>query len=390
MRKVIIILIVLFALSCKNKEKGLVLPPIIEKELCKSVYLNQSLKSELYTVETYVDSSIQKVSFTVLSSILKRASADKGFVVVMETNSGKVKALVTLDKDENFKYNFSKNIDINTPIEPGSFIKTFDMMALLEDKKADTSSVYSTHNGKVSFYGKTINDSHEGGFGDISLGKALLYSSNTVFAQAITQTYAKNPNQFVTKFNQFRLGTNLDLPFANSNNQIIPYPKSNNWSNISLPWMSIGYGLTLSPIQILTYYNGIANGGEVVKPLFLAKINNKQEQTKYYEKTILVSKMCSVQTLVQIQDLLKKVVTEGTGLSCKSEKVSIAGKTASVQINYANGGDKQYLSGFVGYFPITKPKYSVITIIMNPKSQENYYGADLAGAVVKEIAEKIK
>jgi cell division protein FtsI (penicillin-binding protein 3) len=148
--------------------------------------------------------------------------------------------------------------------------------------------------------------------------------------------------------------------------------------------------MALSPIQILTYYNGIANNGEVVKPLFLAEIKNKEGQIKLYDKKVLKSKMCSVQTLVQIQDLLKKVVTEGTGLSSKSKKVAIAGTMASVQINYVRGGDKHYLSGFVGYFPSTNPKYSVIAIISNPKSPNNYYGADLAGVVVKNIAEKIQ
>jgi cell division protein FtsI (penicillin-binding protein 3) len=389
MKKIWSLAVALCVISCTKSP--LEITPQQEKEVvAKSYGFNtNNLQVDLSAV-TYIDTTIQRQSLESLKKQLQEYEADYGCVLVMETHTGKIRAMVNLEST-NGKVNEAKtNFAIANYIEPGSFIKTLDVMALLEDKKADTSTVYNTHNGEVRFYGKSIQDSHEGGFGAISLGKALLYSSNTVFAQAITQAYDKNPNQFVAKFEHFQLGTNLDLPFSNSNNQIIPNPKSNNWSKISLPWISFGYGLSLSPIQILTYYNGIANGGEVVKPLFLAEIKNKQGQTKRYEKTVLTSKMCSDQTLVQIQDLLNKVVTEGTGLSSKSKKVAIAGKTASVQINYASGVGAHYLSGFVGYFPSTNPKYSVIAIISNPKSSNTYYGADLAGIVAKKIVENIQ
>ncbi len=387
MRKIWLVAVALCVLSCTRSP--LEITPQQEKEVVAKAYgFNTNNSQRELIALTCIDSTIQKHSKEVLLQSVQEYDADYGSVLVMETHTGKIRAIVNLEA-ANGRVNESKtNYAIANYIEPGSFIKTLDLMALLEDKKADTSTVYSSNNGKVTFYGKTIQDSHEGGFGEISLGKALLYSSNTVFTQAITQAYDKNPNQFVAKYKQFQLGTNLGLPFSNSNNQIIPQPNSSQWSAISLPWMSFGYGLTLSPIQILTYYNGIANGGEVVQPLFLSEIKNEEGQTKRYEKKVLTSKMCSDKTLVQIQDLLKKVVKEGTGLSCKSTKIAIAGKTASVQINYASGADKHYLSGFVGYFPSEKPKYSIIVILNNLKKV--YYGADVAGVVVKDIAEKIQ
>ena len=389
MRQLFFISLVLSVISCSKAP--LELTPKQEKEVVAKAYgfNTNNLQRELSAI-TCIDSTIQKQSEESLKKKLTEYSADNGCVIVMETNTGKIRAMVNMGS-VNGKVDESKtNYAIHNYMEPGSFIKTFDLMALLEDKKVDTSTVYSSNKGKVSFYGKTVQDSHEGGYGDISLGKALLYSSNTIFAQAVTQAYAKNPTQFVAKFKQLQLGTNIEIPFTNANNQIIPQPNSSQWSAISLPWMSFGYGLTLSPIQILTYYNGIANGGEVVKPLFLSEIKNTKGQIKSYDKTVLASKMCSEQTLLQIQDLLKRVVTEGTGLSCKSTKVAIAGKTASVQINYSGGGNIHYLSGFVGYFPSTKPKYSLIAIVSNPKSPTAYYGADVAGIIVKNIAEKIQ
>ena len=145
-------------------------------------------------------------------------------------------------------------------------------MALLEDQKADTSTVYSSRNGEIRYYGKLIRDSYKGGYGDISLGKALIYSSNTIFAQAIDQVYSKKPIEFTSKFKKYQLGVNLDLPFTSTSKPIIPQPNSKYWSSISLPWMGFGYGLILSPIEILTYYNAIANNGEAVKPLFVNEI----------------------------------------------------------------------------------------------------------------------
>lgn len=388
MRQVFFISLVLSVISCSKAP--LKLTPQQEQEIASIAYgFETHSKKDEFAITTFIDSTIQKQSKEVLLQSIQVNDADNGCVLVMETNTGKLRAMVNMESI-NGKVDESKtNYAIHNYMEPGSFIKTLDVMALLEDKKADTSTVYSSNKGKVSFYGKTVQDSHEGGYGDISLGKALLYSSNTVFAQAVTQAYAKNPTQFVAKFKQLQLGTNLEIPFTNANNQIIPQPNSSQWSAISLPWMSFGYGLTLSPIQILTYYNGIANGGEVVKPLFLSEIKNTKGQIKSYDKTVLASKMCSEQTLLQIQDLLKRVVTEGTGLSCKSKKVAIAGKTASVQINYGKPkATKQFLSGFVGYFPSSKPKYSIIVIISNPRKV--YYGADVAGVVVKNIVEKIQ
>jgi cell division protein FtsI (penicillin-binding protein 3) len=387
-RLISIIVIALSLFSCSKAP--LELTPKKEQEIASTAYgYSTTTQKEEYVITTFIDSTIQKQSKEVLLQSIQENDADNGCVLVMETNTGKVCAMVNLESINGKVIQSKSNYAIHNYMEPGSFIKTFDMMALLEDKKADTSTVYSSHNGKISFYGKTIKDTSEGGYGDLSLGNALVYSSNTIFVQAITKAYSSNPNQFVNKFNQYQFGINLDLPFSNSNLQSIPQPKSADWSNISLPWMSFGYGLAVSPIQILTYYNGIANGGEVVKPLFLSEIKNKDGETKQYGKKVIKSKICSDITLVKIQDLLKKVVTEGTGLSCKSEYVAIAGKTATVQINYKNGRDKQYLSGFVGYFPSSKPKYSIVTIISNPKSPKAYFGADLAGVLAKNIVEKI-
>lgn len=383
----VLVVVVLSVLSCSKAPLELTLQQ--EQDVVSTAYgYDVPAKKIEFSITTFIDSTIQKQSKELLLQSIQDNDANNGCVLVMETNTGKVRAMVNLESIKGKVIESKTNYAIQNFIEPGSFVKTLDVMALLEDKKADTSTVFSSNKGKVTFSGKTIQDTHEGGYGNLSLGDALVYSSNTIFATAITDAYKNNPNQFVSKFKQYHLGTNLEIPFSNANKQIIPQPNTSKWSAISLPWMSFGYGLTTSPIQILTYYNGIANGGEVVKPLFLSEIKNTEGEIKSYEKTVLSSQICSKSTIVQVQDLLRKVVTDGTGLSCKSKSVAISGKNASVQINYdKTGNNKNFLSGFVGYFPSSKPKYSIVVILNNPKKV--YFGADVAGDVVKKIAEKI-
>lgn len=386
MIKIYLFSFMLLIVSCKKNP--LILSKNQENNIVTSNYrFNNKFVKDL-EVKTFLDSDLQKQSHKALLQSVQFNDADNGCVLVMETNTGKVRAMVNLESINGKVIESKTNYAIQNYIEPGSFVKTLDVMALLEDKKADTSTVYSSNNGKVTFYGKTIQDTHKGSYENLSLGNALVYSSNTIFATAITQAYKNNPNQFVSKFKQYYFGTNLEIPFSNTNKQIIPQANTSNWSAISLPWMAFGHGLTLSPIQVLNYYNTIANGGEAVQPLFLSQIKDKEGRTKKYEKKVLSSQICSKSTIVQIQDLLRNVVVNGNGLSSKTERISISGKTSSIQINYGKPKLKeQYLSGFVGYFPSEKPRYSIIVILSNPKSPKIKYGTDLAGVVVKSIAE---
>lgn len=389
--KSILIILMLALLLISGKKLALEISPKLENELCKSAYYPSKNRNTDYVVTTFIDSAIQKQANKSLLESLKEYDADYGCVLIMETSTGKIRSMVNLTKQSNGKYKDTLNYAVYEFSEPGSFIKTFDLMALLEDKKADTSTIYSSHKGEVKFYGKKVRDSHKGGYGDLSLGNAFLYSSNTIFAQAIEKAYSSNPKQFTDKFNQYGLNQDLGLVFANTNNQFIPQPFSKDWSKISLPWISFGYGLSFSPIKILTYYNAIANKGEMVKPLFLSEIKTASGYSKSYSKSVLNPKICSDNTIAILQDLLRKVVTDGTGSSCNTSQVAIAGKTSTTQILYEDTTSKpKFSSGFVGYFPENNPKYTLISIVNNPQVDKSYYGFDVAGMVVKDIAENIK
>jgi cell division protein FtsI (penicillin-binding protein 3) len=371
-----------FIVSCT---KQIEITPQLEKELSKTVFQDEAVKKDGYSFENTIDSSIQNSANQALLASLKEHEADNGFVIIMETNTGKIKSLVGLEKTEGSNYVKSKKIVIDIPFEPGSLIKPFNLMSLLEDSKADTSSVYDSKGGKISFYGSQVKDSQPGS-NKLSLRNAFLNSSNTIFAQAIDNVYKNNPQQYIDNFQKFGLSASFSQISSKS---IILSPKSEGWANITLPWMGFGYGVQVTPIQLLTYYNSIANDGVMVEPLFLNTIKKEGELVKEYAKPLVVKTSTSNKSNVLLKSLLRDAVAKGVCKNVDSDKISISGYAATTQINYSEGnGILKYASSFVGYFPSDKPKYTILVYINNPKTAKGYYGSVVAGNVVKSIAEK--
>jgi cell division protein FtsI (penicillin-binding protein 3) len=369
--------------SCTKQNE---ITPQLEKELAKTIFQTESVKIDGYSIETAIDSSIQNNANQALLASLMQYEADNGYVVIMETNTGKIKSLIGLEKTEGSNYVKSKKVAIDMPIEPGSLIKPFNLMSLLEDKKADTSSVYDAKGGIVSFYGRNIKDS-QSGLNKLSLGNAFINNSNTIFAQAIDNAYKNNPQQYIDNYQKFGLSASFSQISSKS---IISSPKSEGWANITLPWMGFGYGLQVSPIQLLTYYNSIANNGVMVEPLFLNAIKKEGEVVKEYAKPLVVKTSTSNKSNVLLKSLLRDAVAKGVCKIVNSDKVTISGYAATTQINYSEGnGVSKYASSFVGYFPSDKPKYTVLVYINNPKTAKGLDGSLVAGTVVKSIAEKI-
>lgn len=360
--------------------------PQLEKELAKTVFQSESVIKDNYSIETSIDSSIQNSANQALLASLKEHEADNGFVVIMETNTGKIKSLIGLEKTEGSNYVKSKKVAIDMPIEPGSLIKPFNLMSLLEDNKADTSSVYDAKGGNISLYGRNIKDSQSGN-NKLSLGNAFINNSNIIFAQAIDNLYKNNPQQYIDNFQKFGLSASFSQI---SNKSIILSPKLEGWANIILPWMGFGYGVQLTPIQLLTYYNSIANNGVMVEPLLLNAIKNEGELVKEYAKPIVVKTSISKKSNVILKSLLRDAVSKGVCKIVNSDKITISGYAATTQINYSDGdGTLKYASSFVGYFPSDKPKYTILVFINNSNPTKGGYGSLGAGTVVKSIAEKL-
>lgn len=337
-----------------------------------------------------IDVYIQDIAHHALLKQLQHYNADHGCVVVMETKTGDVKAISNLKRGSEGGYHESYNYAISESHEPGSTFKLLSLMNVLEDKVADTGTVYSTHNGELVIYGRKVRDSKEGGYGEISLARGFELSSNTVIVQAVYDNYKHNPARFVDRLNAIKLNQKLGIPLAGEGMPRIPQPTDSNWSGLSLPWMAYGYGLSMTPLQTLTVYNAIANNGVMVKPQFVKEVRELDEVVKSFDDEIIHPKICSQGTIDKLKAVLENVVKRGTGSKLYSEHFSMAGKTGTAQVNYGQGKDNlYYASSFVGYFPADEPKYSCIVVIHKPDKTTGYYGADVAGPVFLKIAQKI-
>jgi cell division protein FtsI (penicillin-binding protein 3) len=376
-----------------NGKDGKVLKQKIAKGQWKPIRdVNEIDPQDGYDVISTIDVFIQDIAHHALLKQLTDYEADHGCVVVMETKTGKIKAISNLGRAADGSYYETTNYAVAESHEPGSTYKLVDMMVLLEDKKIDTSAVFDSHGGVIKYSGKSVRDSHEGGYGKISLARGFEVSSNTVMVQAVYNNYKNNPSQFVNHVNSFGLNKTLGLPIKGEGKPFVPQPSDKNWSNISLPWMAFGYGVSITPLQTLTFYNAVANNGVMVKPQFVSEIKEWNRTIKKYDTEVINKKICSQETILKLHAVLENVVKKGTGSKLYSKDFSMAGKTGTAAVNYAkNGGsEKYYASSFVGYFPAEKPKYSCIVVVHKPNTaNNNYYGADVAGPVFKRIAQKI-
>ncbi len=346
-----------------------------------------------YDVYTTIDVNIQDIAHHALLEQLEKYKADHGCVVVMDVKTGEIKAISNLGRNKEGYYYERLNYAVGESHEPGSTFKLMALAVALEDKVIDTTTIVDTENGILSFYGKKVRDSKNGGYGKISVAKAFEVSSNTGIVKAIHNSYKDNPKKFVDGLYEMNLQDTLSLPLIGEGKPIIPDPRIKNgrWSGIALEWMAFGYGVSFTPLQTLTFYNAIANDGEMVRPRFIKEVKEFGNTIESFDKEVINKKVCSEETLLKLQELLKNVVKKehGTGNKLYSKNFSMAGKTGTCQKDYQVKGKHNYISSFVGYFPVEAPKYSCIVVIHEPDKNVGYYGADVSGPVFKKIAQKI-
>lgn len=346
-----------------------------------------------YDIYTTIDVNIQDIAHHALLEQLEKYKADHGCVVVMETKTGEIKAISNLGRNNQGYYYERLNYAVGESHEPGSTFKLMAVTAALEDKVIDTSDIVDTKKGVLSFYGKKVRDSHRGGYGKISISEAFEVSSNTGIVAAIDKAYNNNPEKFVDRLYKMNLNNNLDLPIIGEPNPIIPDPRIKNkrWSGIALQWMAYGYGVSFTPLQTLTFYNAIANDGEMVKPQFLKEVRAFDKTIVPFKKEVLNKQICSKETVAKVKKMLKNVVEKdhGTGHKLYSPNFSMAGKTGTCQKDYSQKDKLSYISSFAGFFPADNPKYSCVVVIHEPDKSVGYYGADVSGPVFKKIAQKI-
>ena len=344
-----------------------------------------------YDVISTLDVHIQDIAHHALLEQLEKYEASYGSVVLMETKTGQIKAISNLSKTSKGTYYESLNHAVGESHEPGSTFKLMTMMALLEDTAIDTSYVVDTQRGVARFYDRKVYDSKRGGYGKISLAEAFKYSSNTAFAKVLYKKYKNQPRRLLDRYFNIGLNKKLNVSIKGEGLPKFPYPGDRNWYGTTLPWMAFGYGVSMTPLQVLTFYNAIANDGEMVKPQFVKEVHNWGKVATTFKKEILNPAVCSRKNVVILQDLLKQVVTDGTARNLRNSSVKIAGKTGTCQKNYNKSSEKElsYISSFVGYFPADEPKYSCIVVIHEPNKEKGFYGNEVAAPVFDKIAQKI-
>lgn len=338
---------------------------------------------------TTIDLKIQDVAHHALLAQLEKFEADHGSVVVMETKTGEIKAISNLGRTSKGTYFEQRNYAIYESHEPGSTFKLMGMVVALEDKVIDTAEVIDTEKGVIRFHGKPVRDSHHGGYGKISAARVFELSSNVGIVKIIDEHYKENPQKFIDGLNRMKVGEKIGLPIKGEGQPKIPDPNNKDtWNGLSLPWMAYGYGVSFTPLQTLTFYNAIANNGEMVKPRFVKEIRAQSNVVTRFEKEVMHPQICSQETIDKVKEMMLNVVKRGTAENIYDENFSMAGKTGTCQTEYWTD-DTKYISSFVGYFPADEPKYSCIVVVHKPNKKTGYYGNIVAAPVFERIARKI-
>lgn len=340
---------------------------------------------------TAIDVNFQDATQAALLKALVTHEAAYGCAIVMEVKTGHIKAISNLKRGATGDYIEEYNYALGASTEPGSTFKLATLMAILEHSNLTPNTMVDTKGGVTTFFDRVMKDSKEGGYGVVSLKKAFEVSSNVAISQAAVNAFSKEPSRFTNYIAALKLNQPLGLPIKGEGHPVFKTPRHKDWNGTTLPWMSIGYELRMTPLQMLTLYNSIANEGVMVKPQFVTEIREVGKLVQKFDTEVINPQVCSQKTLKNIQAMLEGVVEEGTATNIKNDMYKIAGKTGTAQVADDLRGYKaqrSYQASFAGYFPATKPMYSIIVMITNP-SKGTYYGASVAAPVFKDIADKI-
>lgn len=339
---------------------------------------------------TTIDINIQDVAEHALDKQLREQDADHGCVILMEVKTGEIKAIANLTKDKkNGGYTETYNYAIGESVEPGSTFKLASLMAAMEDGLIDLNDKVDLENGTTVFYNRTMRDSHHPKEQIVTVQRVFEESSNVGVSKLITTAYAKNPQKYIDRLYQFHLNDTLGIELSGEAQPFIKDTKHKNWSGVSLPWMSIGYEVRLTPLQLLSFYNAVANNGKMVKPRFVKEMRYRGQVLQKMEAVIIDEQICSIQTALKARKLMEGVVENGTAQNLKNAYYKVAGKTGTVQkVVDGRYSKSAYGASFVGYFPADNPVYSCIVVISNPQ-KEIYYGGLVSAPVFRAIADRV-
>jgi len=342
-------------------------------------------------IQTTIDVNIQDIAENALLSVMLENECEHGTCIVMETATGKIKAMANLGRQPDGSYWEDLNYAIRAS-EPGSTFKLATLLSLLEDHEVKLSEHLNIEGGTWKIGTRTVHDAEKQEISDVSVEQAFEHSSNVGMAKLVVAHYAQHPQKFVDDLKKLRLNEITGIDLAGETSPIIKNPKSRTWSASTLPWMAFGYEVLISPLQTLTLYNAVANNGRMMKPYLVNAVQYAGGIDRQNQPVVLMDKICSEETLADLKTCLEGVCTKGTArLAFKNCFYPVAGKTGTALVANGNRGyaDHIYQSSFAGYFPADHPRYTCIVVIKNKPFAKKYLGALVAGPVFREVADKL-
>ncbi|MCU0469744.1 MAG: transpeptidase family protein [Arcicella sp.] len=342
-------------------------------------------------IHTTIDVNIQDVAETSLMKHLQKLSADRGCVVVMEVATGEIKAMTNLTRlRDTLAFAETYNHAVLGLSDPGSVFKLPSMVAMMEFGGLSNEEIVHTGDGTMVIGNKTLKDTKS--YGTITAQEVFEHSSNVGTAKLMQKYFKGKENEFYNKLHEFHLDEPLNFQLRPDAKPVINRPKLGDPT--AMPWNSIGYGTLITPLQMLAFYNAIANDGKWIQPIIVkyTKVADKIEDDYKISQVKYDEPICKRETLEKVRRMLEGVVERGTASNIKNNLYKIAGKTGTSH-KFLNGKyrDGMYYTSFIGYFPADAPKYSCVVMIDNPRGvkQEALFAADASAPVFKEIADKI-
>ncbi len=342
-------------------------------------------------VITTLDVNMQDITETALRRSLVQFDAAWGTAIVMEVKTGKIKSIVNLSRTAPGVYNEDYNYAVTTLVEPGSTWKLVSLMCMLEDGLTIKDHV-DLNMGQFQFADRTMWDSERHNRRDVSVKTAFALSSNVGISRLAAKYYQAEPEKYIQHLQDIGITERTGIEIKGEPLPVIKKNPSdkNNWYKTTIPWMSVGYELQITPLQLLTFYNGIANDGKMMKPYLVQETREYGTTKEKFEPEVLHEKFCSQKTIEQLKECMLEVVDSGTAKHLKNNFYQFAGKTGTAQLLENGVYGHNHLASFAGYFPADNPKYSIIVIVNSPSPHGGvYYGGYVSAPVFREVADKV-
>lgn len=338
-------------------------------------------------IYTTIDVDMQDICETALRKKLEKIDAKDGCLVLMEVKTGKIRAMVNLNRNSQGSYGENWNMAVADFSEPGSTFKTMSLMVALDNNLCDTADVYNINHGRWN-YGNSVMTDHNwrrGGYDSLTVSEILAYSSNVGTSRIIDESFKGNREKFVQAIVDTKFADDMGIEIKGA---VPPRIRPRSWSRTTLPWMSIGYEVQVPPIYTLNFYNAIANGGKLMRPYLVEKIVKNGSVVEEFRPEVVNPSICKPSTLEKLHRMLEGVAEFGTAKSIRTKEFAIAGKTGTAQLNYGRrGAVVKHQVSFCGYFPADEPLYSCIVVVKEPQMPPA--AAFMAGEVFRDVAEKV-